>query len=182
MNSITASTRIRINERNNKKQERNSETRFDSTNDKIHHLQKCHIQNISGRIVFLSKRLSNDSSFLSRWRLVAVVGRLEWTSLRHHQILRLFRREDLQLDIKVMQMQSNSSAKRNRTQKRQKKKGRKKERKKKKPNEHEPGDFLIELLVQEVDAKRVRLLVLPERNLSQDLVRERARHDERGVA
>lgn len=40
------------------------------------------------------------------------------------------------------------------------------------------GDFLVELLGQHVHAEREVLRGLPERNLGEDLVRERAGHDE----
>ena len=44
------------------------------------------------------------------------------------------------------------------------------------------GNFLVELLGENVHAKRELLRGGPERNLGQDLVGEGAGHDERGVA
>lgn len=44
------------------------------------------------------------------------------------------------------------------------------------------GDFLIELLGKHVHAERELVGVRPESDLCEDLVGERARHDERGVA
>jgi len=50
--------------------------------------------------------------------------------------------------------------------------------------EVEAGDLLVEDLGEEVDTLAVlaRALLLPELELGEDLVGERARHDERGVA
>lgn len=44
------------------------------------------------------------------------------------------------------------------------------------------GDFLVEFLGEHVDAKREVTRASPEGDLGEDLVGERARHDERGVA